>query len=79
MPARNADELIARQVIVSEFNKLDGNRYYDVESSTSFEFDHVTQVCPGPAARESERLQRSTTANNHIFENRPHPTPNPRL
>jgi hypothetical protein len=30
---------------VSEFNRLDGDRYYDVESSTSFEFDHTTQVC----------------------------------
>lgn len=41
--ADGADK-VANQVIVSEFNKLDGNRYYDVESSTSFEFDHVTQV-----------------------------------
>lgn len=31
-------------MIVSSFNKLDGNRYYDVESQTSFEFDHVSQV-----------------------------------
>lgn len=31
-------------MIVSEFNKLDDGRYFDVESSTSFEFDHVTQV-----------------------------------
>lgn len=32
------------KVIVSEFNKLEGNRYFDVESQTSFEVDHVTQV-----------------------------------
>lgn len=32
------------QVIVSEFNKLEGNRYYDTESQTSFEVDHITQV-----------------------------------
>lgn len=31
-------------MIVSEFNKLEGNRYFDVESQTSFEVDHVTQV-----------------------------------
>lgn len=31
-------------MIVSEFNRLDGDRYFDVESSTSFEFDHITQV-----------------------------------
>lgn len=29
---------------MSEFNRLDGDRYFDVESSTSFEFDHITQV-----------------------------------
>ncbi|EED21077.1 F-actin capping protein alpha subunit, putative [Talaromyces stipitatus ATCC 10500] len=34
----------SQQVIVSEFNRLDGDRYYDVESSTSFEFDHITQT-----------------------------------
>lgn len=33
----------SQEVIVSEFNKLDGNRYFDVESQTSFEVDHVTQ------------------------------------
>ena len=33
------------QVVISEFNKLEGNRYYDVESQTSFEVDHITQVC----------------------------------
>lgn len=32
------------QVIVSEHNRLEGNRYFDVESQTSFEVDHVTQV-----------------------------------
>lgn len=31
-------------MIVSAFNRLDGDRYFDVESSTSFEFDHITQV-----------------------------------
>lgn len=29
---------------MSGFNKLEGNRYFDVESQTSFEVDHVTQV-----------------------------------
>lgn len=33
------------QVIVSEYNKLDEEKYYDSESHTSFVFDHVTQVC----------------------------------
>lgn len=34
----------SQEVIVSEFNKLEGNRYFDVESQTSFEVDHITQV-----------------------------------
>ena len=31
-------------MIVSEFNKVEGNRYFDSESQTSFEIDHTTQV-----------------------------------
>ncbi|KKK25484.1 hypothetical protein ARAM_002062 [Aspergillus rambellii] len=38
----------SQEVIVSEFNKLEGNRYFDVESQTSFEVDHVTQVGSEP-------------------------------
>lgn len=34
----------SKEVIVSEFNKLEANRYFDVESQTSFEVDHITQV-----------------------------------
>ncbi|OJJ43944.1 hypothetical protein ASPZODRAFT_101689 [Penicilliopsis zonata CBS 506.65] len=33
----------SQEVVISEFNKLDDGRYFDVESSTSFDFDHVTQ------------------------------------
>ncbi|KAA8650797.1 F-actin-capping protein subunit alpha [Aspergillus tanneri] len=33
----------SQEVIVSGFNKLEDNRYFDVESQTSFEVDHVTQ------------------------------------
>jgi capping protein alpha len=32
------------KVIVSEFNRVEGNRYFDSESQTSFEIDHTTQV-----------------------------------
>ena len=32
------------EVIVSEFNKVEGNRYFDTESQTSFEIDHIAQV-----------------------------------
>ncbi|EDP49583.1 F-actin capping protein alpha subunit, putative [Aspergillus fumigatus A1163] len=37
----------SQEVIVSEFNKIEGNRYFDVESQTSFEVDHVTQQASG--------------------------------
>ncbi|PYH92902.1 subunits of heterodimeric actin filament capping protein Capz, partial [Aspergillus ellipticus CBS 707.79] len=33
----------SQQVLISEYNKIEGNRYFDVESQTSFEVDHVTQ------------------------------------
>ncbi|GAB1215268.1 F-actin-capping protein subunit alpha [Aspergillus terreus] len=34
----------SQEVLVSEFNKLEDNRYFDPESQTSFEVDHVTQT-----------------------------------
>lgn len=34
----------SQQVIVSSHSSLGGGRYYDVESSSSFAFDHTTQV-----------------------------------
>lgn len=37
----------SQEVILSQYNKLDDGRYYDVESSTSFDFDHVTQKVSG--------------------------------
>ncbi|PGH27709.1 hypothetical protein AJ80_00496 [Polytolypa hystricis UAMH7299] len=36
----------SEEVIVSAYNKLEDGRYYDVESQTSFAFDHITQACP---------------------------------
>jgi hypothetical protein len=30
---------------VSEHNRLDDGRYYDIESKSSWEFDHASQVC----------------------------------
>jgi F-actin capping protein alpha subunit len=41
------------QVIVSTYNSLRDGRYYDVESSSSFDFDHITQV--GPSVGQAER------------------------
>ncbi|KAJ5805331.1 hypothetical protein N7474_011218 [Penicillium riverlandense] len=37
----------SQEVLVSEFNKLEGNRYFDTESQTSFEVDHTTQTASG--------------------------------
>ncbi|KAF2097980.1 F-actin capping protein alpha subunit [Rhizodiscina lignyota] len=33
----------SQSVVISPYNKLDDGRYFDVESSTSFVFDHSTQ------------------------------------
>ncbi len=33
----------SQQVIISSHSSLGGGRYYDVESSSSFEFNHTTQ------------------------------------
>lgn len=41
-------------VIVSSHNSLGDNRYYDVESSTSFEFDHATQKASGVQSHSLE-------------------------
>jgi capping protein alpha len=30
------------EVLVSEYNSLGDNRYYDVETQSSFDFDHAT-------------------------------------
>jgi hypothetical protein len=37
-------DTVAGKVIVSGFNALEDNRYFDPESQTSFEVDHTTQV-----------------------------------
>ncbi|CAG8304793.1 unnamed protein product [Penicillium salamii] len=37
----------SQEVIVSEFNVLEENRYFDPESQASFEFDHTTQTASG--------------------------------
>ncbi|ODH44300.1 hypothetical protein ACO22_00920 [Paracoccidioides brasiliensis] len=38
----------SEEVIVSGYNKLGDDRYYDVQSQTSFTFDHVTQTASSP-------------------------------
>lgn len=36
--------MVGLQVVISSHNSLGNGRYFDVESSSSFEFDHTTQV-----------------------------------
>ncbi|KAL1977343.1 hypothetical protein VTN31DRAFT_202 [Thermomyces dupontii] len=67
----------SQEVIVSEFNKLDDGRYFDVESSTSFEFDHVTQkasaVQSHPLESQNAELIKSLlkSLSNHAKEHYP--------
>ncbi|KAL1867263.1 hypothetical protein Daus18300_006382 [Diaporthe australafricana] len=44
-------------VIVSSHNSLGDGRYYDVESSSSFEFDHATQKASGAQSHSLESGQ----------------------
>jgi hypothetical protein len=53
------DANVAMQVIVSSHNSLGDGRYYDVESSSSFAFDHSTQVHSGTDWAESWRLMEA--------------------
>lgn len=41
-------------VIVSAHNSLGDGRYYDVENSSSFEFDHATQKASGVQSYSAE-------------------------
>jgi capping protein (actin filament) muscle Z-line, alpha len=43
-PRRWEGRLTGLQVLVSQYNKLPDGRYYDTETNTSFEFNHITQV-----------------------------------
>ncbi|KAI5307766.1 F-actin-capping protein subunit alpha [Ascosphaera atra] len=49
----------SQPVIVSAFNKLEDGRYYDAQSQTSFEYDHITQKASSPQSHvlESENLE----------------------
>lgn len=50
------------KVIVSEFNKVEGNRYFDSESQTSFEIDHITQVSGDDPNMTATGLELTTHA-----------------
>ncbi|KAK5103060.1 F-actin-capping protein subunit alpha [Lithohypha guttulata] len=38
----------SQHVLVSPYNRLEGNKYYDTTTSTSFTFDHTTQKASNP-------------------------------
>ncbi|EAS36043.3 F-actin-capping protein subunit alpha [Coccidioides immitis RS] len=44
----------SQEVIVSSYNRLEDGRYYDVESQTAFEFDHVSQIASAPKSHPLE-------------------------
>lgn len=47
-----------QNVLVSSYNNLDGSRYYDVESQSSFAFNHTTQAA---SAVQSHSLESQHT------------------
>ncbi|OAQ98832.1 hypothetical protein LLEC1_05742 [Akanthomyces lecanii] len=64
----NEDQLVtvklpgsSESVLVSEHNSLGEGRYYDVESSSSFEFDHATQKASAVQSHTFEGAQADLT------------------
>ncbi|KAJ4158577.1 uncharacterized protein LMH87_009096 [Akanthomyces muscarius] len=51
----------SESVLVSEHNSLGDGRYYDVESSSSFEFDHATQKASAVQSHTIEGAQADLT------------------
>lgn len=47
----------SQQVIISEFSALGDGRYFDVESSSSFAFDHTSQKASGVQSYALEGAQ----------------------
>ncbi|ERF74078.1 hypothetical protein EPUS_08126 [Endocarpon pusillum Z07020] len=41
-------DMSSAKVIISKYNRLPDGRYFDSESNTSFDFDHVTQKASNP-------------------------------
>jgi capping protein alpha len=51
----------SQQVVISSHNSLGGGRYYDVETSSSFTFDHTTQKASGVQSHVVEGAQAELT------------------
>lgn len=60
----------APKVIVSSHNSLGDGRYYDVESSSSFAFDHSTQArfSFGQWRRNTDRWQKASAVQSYVLE-----------
>ena len=51
----------SQPVIISSHSALEDGRYYDVESSTAFSFDHATQKASGVESYVLEGAQADLT------------------
>ncbi|QSZ36011.1 hypothetical protein DSL72_007135 [Monilinia vaccinii-corymbosi] len=61
----------SQNVIISSHNSLGDGRYYDVESSSSFAFDHTTQVSitsPVCEIRTDEWIKKASAVQSHVLE-----------
>jgi F-actin-capping protein subunit alpha len=65
----------SQPVIISSHSSLGDGRYYDVESSSSFAFDHTTQVRDSRAERViesgtlySQNFQKASAVQSHVLE-----------
>lgn len=60
------------QVIISSHNCLGDGRYYDVESSSSFYFDHTKRVCPETPVSDrytiSDTMQQASAVQSYVLE-----------
>lgn len=68
---QGANKIVADlvQVLISPFNALGDGRYFDTESSTSFAFDHTTQVSScliRDLSRSPNDSHRKPQTRNHI-------------
>jgi capping protein alpha len=66
----------ALQVLVSKYNALSDDRYYDVESQSSFAFDHLTQVAPNHVVfgrRKAYPIQKASAVRSYSVESQHKP------
>jgi capping protein (actin filament) muscle Z-line, alpha len=62
----NASYSCALQVLISEYNSLEEDRYYDVDASSSFSFDHKAQKASDVKSHILESKNKDTMYAMHI-------------